>query len=711
MHENYLLRPVVLFLLHRFVRLKITGLEHFHEAGDRCVIICNHQSYLDPLILGAVLPEKPAFAINIFQADKWYFRWLDKVATLYKLDPSKPMVMKSLIQDLRKGSHKVVIFPEGRITTSGGIMKVYEGTSKIVEKTGATILPIRIDGAEYSKFSRMERFLKQRWRPQVRVTVLPPYQPLEEGKDTPPHMIYDMMADAAFAASDYRRSLLSVILESYARDGGDHVVASDISRVDMKYKTLFLRSFVLSEALAKPLQDQRYVAVLLPNSLAVAATFVSLQMMGKIPCMLNFSSGKSNILHGCKIAGVKTVLTSRMFMEKAGLEEEIEALKAQYHVIFLEDVRETIGLKHKLTGLYKSKTRNSALRHVLANTKADDPAVILYTSGSEGVPKGVALSHANILSNIYQSCSRLDLRPSDVVFNALPTFHSFGLTIGLLMPLVRGIKTFLYPSPLHYRVVPDLLYDVDATIMLGTDTFYRGYARYADPYDFWNIRLAVAGAEKLKDSTRQLYWDKYDLTIMEGYGVTETSPVLSVNTPMHHKHGTVGRIFPGIATRLEPVEGLDKGGKLHIKGPNVMLGYLNPDAAGDINYLDGWYDTGDIVTLDEENYITIQGRAKRFAKIGGEMVSLMMVENLASVLDNDSGHAAITAPDEKKGEHVVLYSESNTLSREQLIKQAGVQGISELHVPKHVVQVDEIPRLGNGKIDYVTLQKMHGEKR
>lgn len=699
----------MLGILKRWLHLKVHGMEHYHEAGDKCVIICNHQSYLDPLILGTILPKKPGFAINIFQAEKWYFRWLDKVATLYKLDPSKPMVMKRLIQDLRKEG-KVVIFPEGRITTTGGIMKVYEGTSKILEKTGASILPIRIDGADYSKFSRMGKFLRQYWFPKITVTILPPHKPLLEGQEPHPHLIYDMMVDAAYAASDNRRHILSAIMDSYERNGAKHIVASDITRVDMSYKALITRSFVLGEALKATLEGQKYVGVLLPNSLAITATFVSLQMYGKVPCMLNFSSGKSNILHGCKIAGVKTVLTSKVFMEKAGLEAEIEALQSDYNVIFLEDIRETISLKHKLTGLYKAKTRTKTLAPLLQNTNPDDPAVILYTSGSEGAPKGVALSHANLLSNISQCLSQLDLKPSEIVFNALPTFHSFGLTVGLLMPLVHGIKTFLYPSPLHYRVIPDLLYDVDATVMLGTDTFYRGYARYAHPYDFWNVRLAVTGAEKLKDSTRELYWQKYNLTIYEGYGVTETSPVLSVNTPMQCKHGTVGRLCTAIDARIEPVEGLSEGGRLFVKGPNIMLGYLKPDEQGVIVPQGEWYDTGDIVSIDDEGYINILGRAKRFAKIGGEMVSLMRVENLAASINNDYVHAAISIPDDKKGERIILYTECHDLSRDQIIRQVSEEGVTELHVPKEVLHIEEIPKLGNGKIDYINLQKVHQDK-
>ena len=307
----------------------------------------------------------------------------------------------------------------------------------------------------------------------------------------------------------------------------------------MGYRQLFTRAFVLSEKLRV---QGNYVAVMLPNSLAAMVTFVSLHMLGKIPCMLNFSSGPANILHACRIATVNTVLTSRSFVEKGKLEAIIEALQKDYEIIYLEDVRKTITLQDKLDGFFKALWPCETLRPVLAKTKPDDPAVIIYTSGSEGTPKGVALSHANLLANIYQARARLDLMPCDIVFNALPVFHSFGLTVGMVLPLVSGIQTFLYPTPLHYRIIPDLVYDTDATVMLGTDTFYQGYARYAHPYDFWNVRLAVAGAEKLKDPTRRTYAEKFGMAIMEGYGITETSPDFFPSIhPSSIKPGTVGR--------------------------------------------------------------------------------------------------------------------------------------------------------------------------
>jgi acyl-[acyl-carrier-protein]-phospholipid O-acyltransferase/long-chain-fatty-acid--[acyl-carrier-protein] ligase len=702
MLDDWILRPIFTALLKCLFGVRVMGREYYPLKAPGLIVICNHQSFLDPLLLAVLLPRKPAFAMNVFQAEKWYFRILMRLVKVYVLDPQKPMSMKSLIKDVEAGEH-VVIFPEGRITTSGGIMKIYEGVSLIIEKTGATVLPVTIDGAQYSKLSFLKGKVTQRWFPRIHMRIFLP-QALQDGQFSP-QKIYSLMTATKFESSPYRQPLLGAILTSMSRNGGKHVVANDINRQAMNYRQLFTKAFVMVEKLQPELEGEKNVGVLLPNSLAVAVTFVALHMLAKIPCMLNFSSGTPNMLHACKIANVKTVLTSRAFVEKAELQEAVKALDAEVTIFYLEDIRPQVTLADKLKALFFAYFPRLKLGRALWQTSPDDPAVVLYTSGSEGVPKGVALSHANILANIYQALARVDLNNSDHIFNAMPVFHSFGLTIGLLLPLVHGMKTFLYPTPLHYRIIPELVYDTDATVMLGTDTFLKGYARYAHPYDFWRIRFLVAGAEKLKDSTRQEWTERFNVNIFEGYGVTEASPVIAVNTPMQHKAGSVGRPLPAIECRLIKIEGIEHGGRLEVRGPNVMLGYLKADQPGMIQHQGEWYDTGDIVDIDEEGFITILGRAKRFAKIAGEMVSLQSVEDIASVVEPEFTHAAIAIPDERKGEQIVLYTESKTLTREQLINTVKSQGGQGLLLPQQVIYVEALPRLGNGKIDYLALKK------
>ncbi|HYC14314.1 MAG TPA: AMP-binding protein, partial [Stellaceae bacterium] len=285
--------------------------------------------------------------------------------------------------------------------------------------------------------------------------------------------------------------------------------------------------------------------------------------------------------------------------------------------------------------------------------------------------------------------------------------HSFGMTGALILPLSFGVKTFLYPSPLHYRIVPELAYDTNATILFGTDTFLTGYARAGHPYDFYSVRYVFAGAERVREETRRLWMDRFGLRILEGYGTTETSPVLAINTPMHFKAGTVGRLLPGIKTRLEPVEGIADGGRLMVSGPNIMLGYLRAGAPDTLEPPpQGWYDTGDIVAIDHEDFVAIKGRAKRFAKVAGEMISLAAVEAQASTLWPEHRHAAIALPDPRKGEQVVLLTDNPAASVGDLLANARAHGIAEVLVPRLVLPVPAVPLLGTGKIDYAAARSL-----
>ncbi len=421
---------------------------------------------------------------------------------------------------------------------------------------------------------------------------------------------------------------------------------------------------------------------------------------GRVPAMINFTAGLTSILSACKAAGVATIVTSRAFVEKGNLGPLIDQLARQVSIVYLEDVRKAIGLADKMRGLIDAKTP-------LVKRNPDDPAVILFTSGSEGAPKGVVLSHRNMLANAAQAAARIDFGRTDKVFNVLPVFHSFGLTVGLILPLVSGVPLYLYPSPLHYRTVPELVYGVNATIMFGTDTFLAGYARMAHAYDFRSLRYILAGAEPVKESTRRTYLEKFGLRILEGYGVTETAPVLAINTPMFNKHGTVGRLMPGVEARLEAVPGIDEGGRLFVRGPNVMLGYLQAENSGVIEPPpQRWHDTGDIVSIDGQGFVTIKGRAKRFAKIGGEMISLAAVEMLAAELWPQALSAAAAVPDLRKGERLILFTQHAAATRSSFQAFAKSRGTSDLMIPSDVLVLEKIPVLGTGKVDNVAVAKL-----
>ena len=449
-------------------------------------------------------------------------------------------------------------------------------------------------------------------------------------------------------------------------------------------------------------QPGENVGVLLPNSCKTLVLILGVQLYERIPAMLNFSIGADGMASACRTGQIETVLTSRKFVEVAHLGGEIALLEKQVKVIYLEDMAASLNSMDKLSGWVLGKTAGFWYRSRPSQT--DDPAVVLFTSGSEGEPKGVVLSHANLLANHKQIKARIDFTPRDVVLNTLPMFHSFGFTVGALLPVLNGMTCFFYPSPLHFSVIPEMAYDIGATIMFGTNTFFAAYAKKAHPYDFHKMRYMVAGAEKLQESTRQTWMDKFGIRILEGYGATETAPVTSVNTPIDYKAGSVGRFMPEMLHKLEPVPGIENAGRLHVAGPNIMLGYLLPDKPGVIIppnspiYGEGWYDTGDIVRVDEDGFIFIQGRIKRFAKISGEMVSLAAVEHLAMHAWPDAQHAAVSLPESKKGEQLVLLTTQKGATAKSLADSS--PGVASICLPKKVFVLDNLPLLATGKMDY-----------
>jgi acyl-[acyl-carrier-protein]-phospholipid O-acyltransferase/long-chain-fatty-acid--[acyl-carrier-protein] ligase len=706
-----MIKIMLRWILARLFRVKVVGLENYQKAGARVLIAANHSSYLDPILLWVFLPDEVTFAINTHIAQHWWVRPALRFAKVFPMDPTQPLSVKALTHYLKE-DRKAVIFPEGRITVTGALMKIYDGAGLIAEKSGATVLPIRIDGTQYTIFSRLHGVVRLRWFPPITLNILPPREVSPPSEITGPErrhqvglMLSDLMSEMMFETSNYRRTVFSALLDARRTHGGGHRVLEDVQRKPLSYDRLIAQVLALGRKLAEKTEDGEAVGLLLPNLSGTVAAFLGLQVHGRLPAMLNFSAGTRNLLSSCATAKIKTVVTARRFVATAKLEESVEALSEKARVIYLEDLGRELGAWDKLRAFLAALTADYWYR---GRRNPDDPAVILFTSGSEGEPKGVVLSHANLLSNREQLAARFDFNAQDVILNVLPVFHAFGLTAGTLLPLLSGMRLFLYPSPLHYRIIPEVAYDINATILFGTNTFLHGYAKHAHPYDFYSVRYVFAGAEKLQADTRKLWAEKFGLRVLEGYGATETSPVLSANTPMYYREGTVGRFFPGIQWRLEEVPGVTEGGRLHVTGPNVMLGYLRPGHSGELEppasqYGLGWYDTGDIVRIDEEGFVSILGRVKRFAKIGGEMVSLNAVEELAARIWPGQRHAAVALSDPKKGEKIVLATEYRNADRAELTARAQQEGVGELCLPKDIRVLKELPLLATGKVDYPAL--------
>lgn len=703
-----LLRSVFQAVLGILFRVRLTGMDNIKKAGSNAIIIANHTSLLDGLLIAAFMPEKVTFAINTEWTKTWYVKLFGLVVRFLPVDPTSPFSIREMIDEVKSGS-KLMIFPEGRITTTGGLMKVYEGAGVIAEKANARILPVRINGAQYSKLSYMNNKFKTRMFPKITMSILKPMKihiPAEiKGRDRR-HVtsvkLYELMADMIYKTSDIEENLFTSLIDAAKTHGWAHKIAEDITRRPLSYNAFIKKAYVLGAAYEQAFADDKYIGLMLPNMLVNVISFFALQSVDKVPVMLNFTQGTTQVTSSLKTVGVKTVITSRKFIEQARLERLEESIAATgVNLVYLEDFAPKISLKTKIRGFARHLTNR------LPQHKADDTAVVLFTSGSEGMPKAVLLSHKNLQVNRYQVSTVIAFNSTDIFFNALPLFHSFGLSVGTVLTLLFGVRTFFYPSPLHYRIVPELVYDTNATIICGTDTFFYGYGRMGHPYDFYNVKYAVVGGEKLKDQTFNLWMEKFGVRLLEGYGTTETAPVLCINTPMHRKKGSVGRLLPGISCKLEPVEGIEEGGKLLVSGDNIMQGYMKADKPETLQPLpDKWYDTGDIVSIDQDGFVTIHGRAKRFAKIAGEMVSLTAVESALDKLYNGTMQGIVTLPDEKKGEQLIFVTAAENASLTEIKAFFKQEGFSELWVPQKVVYMKKPPVLGTGKFDYQTARQL-----
>ncbi len=692
-------------------RVRVAGA--LPDVRSRLLVVANHESFLDGLLLGLFLPLDPVFVVHTGVVRNPLFRLMLSLVDYLAVDPTSPMAMKKVIRLIEEG-RPVVIFPEGRITTTGSLMKTYDGPAFVAAKTGATILPVRIDGAARSYFSRLAAHVPKRLFPQISLFLRPtttipmPVAPTaRQRRRKAGEAMRRLMQDMIFATRP-TQTLFEALLDAADIQGHGHTLVEDLKQIEYTYRDLIKMSLVLGRmAVRRYSWYDRSIGLLLPNVAPTLALIFGLTAHRRTVAMLNYTAGVDGMQAACAAAHIGTVISSRAFVEQAKLGDKLAALDG-VRIVWLEDLRDEISLADKL---WLMAWALPFPRAALPAGSPEDAAVVLFTSGSEGKPKGVVLSHRALLANIAQIRAVVDFSIDDKILNALPLFHSFGLTAGGLLPVLAGAKVFLYPSPLHYRVIPELAYDRGCTVLFGTSTFLGNYAKFAHPYDFYRLRYVVAGAEKLSLAVRDLWFEKFGLRIFEGYGATETAPVLAVNTPMAYKTGTVGNLLPGIEHQLVPVPGIEQGGMLHVRGPNVMAGYLKGDRPGVLqppasDLGEGWYETGDIVDIDAEGFVKIIGRVKRFAKIAGEMVSLEVVEKLAVAAASTAQHAASSQPDASKGEALVLFTTDPTLGREQLAASARELGLPELAVPRKIVRVDALPLLGTGKVDYVTLKKM-----
>jgi acyl-[acyl-carrier-protein]-phospholipid O-acyltransferase/long-chain-fatty-acid--[acyl-carrier-protein] ligase len=700
------------FLLRVLYRFRAYDLDALKTPGP-VLLIPNHCSWLDWLFLWVCLDDDWKFVTSSGAAQaSWLHRKIMINRYTLPIDTNSPYVVKRMAEFL-KGGGRLVLFAEGRLSRTGTLMKLFDGTGFLIFKTKAKVITAYLRGAERLPYSPNPG--RKKWLPKVTAhfsaaLVAPELGDISttRARALLTNWLRDQVVRQQFEVETKfgAQNVFSAVAES-ARMRPDQLILEDATQQKLTYRKLMVGTDVLAGALSGRVAGGERVGVLLPNVNATPVVILALWRLVKVPAVLNFSSGIATMLACANLAGLKHIVTSRAFLERAKLKAD-DFVKAGVALIYLEDVR---------AGITGSRKFLTLLRHVFLQPSAFSlqpsptaSAVIVFTSGSEGVPKGVELTHGNILANIRQMLAVTDLTDCDRIFNCLPLFHSFGLTVGTFLPLVRGLYVFLYPSPLHYRMVPSALYDRDCTVFLSTNTFLNGYARKGHPYDFRSLRYLFAAAEKLQEATALAWAQKYGVRILEGYGATECAPCVSVNTPLEPRYGSVGRLLPGMEHKLEKVEGVEDGGRLFVRGPNVMKGYLNANANAKFLALGGWYDTGDIVSVDAEGYLHIRGRMKRFAKVSGEMVSLTAVEDaLAGAFPHYGLRcqvAVITRPDENKGEALIAVTNEPKLTLNEIRDAIKAKGLTNLSVPREIKVVKEIPKLGTGKVNHRELQAL-----
>ena len=709
-------------LLHLLLRLLFRF--RAHDAGalrtpGPVLLIPNHSSWLDWLFVAAVLDDDWRFVTSSTAAElSWFHRRIMVNRRTFPVDTTSPYAVREMAEYLGRGG-RLVLFAEGRISLTGSLMKIYDGTGFLINQTGARVVTCYLRGANRLHFVRHPGW--RRWFPPVtahfsEALAAPDMSAFAHtvARQKLATWLRDQLVRQQFEVEmQFGPPNLLAAIAATARHTPGRIALEDATFQELSYRRLMAGADLLAGAwtrLLGPTRGER-VGVLLPNVNGLPVTLLALWAAGKVPAVLNFSTGAPIMLACAQLAGLRQVITSRQFLAKAKL--NLAPLEqAGIRFICLEDVRAKLSAAGRLVAFGRHLLDCGAgLRR--APLAPGDTAVILFTSGSEGAPKGVELTHRNLLANIRQALAVMDLTDRDRFFNALPLFHSFGLTGGALLPLVRGCYSFQYPSPLHYRVVPTLVYDRACTVLMGTNTFLNGYARKAHPYDFSTLRYLIAGAEKVLSATVDTWSRKFGVRILEGYGATECSPIISLNSRMEPGAGTAGKAMPGLQCRLEAVEGVSEGGRLFVRGPNVMRGYLNPEANSAFQALGGWYDTGDIVRIDDDGYLHILGRMKRFAKVSGEMVSLTAVEDALAGAFPQLGLrcqvAVLAVPDDEKGEKLVAVTNEPRLQLAEVRAAVRAKGLGNLCAPRELRVVRTIPKLGTGKTDHRTLQRQLAE--
>ena len=727
-----LIRVLAAILMRRKYNLQVLGFENMPRAGTGVLMLGNHISWLDWAMIQMACPRHIHFVMEKTIYERWYLKWFLSLYKVVPISAGSNRTALNKVRDLLNDGQVVCLFPEGAISHTGQIGEFKRGFERACEDANGVILPFYLRGLWGSRFSRSTDKMKSLRRSGLKRDVIVAY-----GKPLPINStaitVKKKVTELSIHAWDEHTNGLEALPQSFirtAKQGMSDMAIADVQGDPLSYRRLLTACTIFSRRL-KRAEGQR-LGILMPTSSAGAIANMAALFAGKTLVNLNFTASEQALLSAMEQAEVKTILTAHKFITKLNARGiDTAPLLAGKDVIYMEDVKAGVSkVEGLLTMLMVSVLPAGILsRWYGRHSRLHDTAAILFSSGSEGAPKGVMLSHRNILANLKQIADVLNVRDEDCIMATLPLFHAFGLTVTCFMPLLEGIPVVCHPDPTDAQNIGKGVARYKATMMCATSTFLRLYTRNKrlHPLMFSSLRIAVAGAERLDPKIQQDFEQRFKVPIVEGYGCTETTPVAGVNLPDHlspegwfvqegTRAGTVGLALPGSTFRIvDPVslEELPTGeeGLILIGGTQIMQGYLNnPEKTADVVVeMDGlrWYKSGDKGRVDEDGFLTIVDRYSRFAKLGGEMVSLGAVETeIRRIIQRDEAHddvrlVAVNLPDEKKGEKVVLLIEALAdLTPDQLRSNLVEAGLQPLMLPAKIFTVDEVPVLGSGKTDY-----------
>jgi acyl-[acyl-carrier-protein]-phospholipid O-acyltransferase/long-chain-fatty-acid--[acyl-carrier-protein] ligase len=726
---DFLIRFALWMLTHTIYRIRIAGQENVPFRGP-ALLVCNHLSHVDALLVGASVQRFIRFMVYRpyyeIKALNWLFRLMKAIPISGGNRKEIVEAINRAREELRQG-HIVCIFAEGAISRTGNLLPFKRGFEKIVEGLDVPVIPVYLDRLWGSVFSFKEGRFFWKWPRKIPypVTVLfgTPLSSTVTASEA-----RQAISELGSEAAQYRRSSRDLLhlkfIETAKRRWFSFAMADSIGK-ELNYGSALVGSLLLSRIIGKRYQDDKLVGLLLPSSAAGALTNFAVLLAGKIPVNLNFTIGKEAMASAVQQCGIRTIVSSKTFLARLKLDE-------MDGMVFLEDLTQVITPLQKGLAVIAAFLLPSGFLGALYNRTALNPnslATVIFSSGSTGVPKGVMLSHHNILSNVEAIAQLFWVTGQDRMMGVLPFFHSFGFTGTLMFPLIAGFGVVYHTNPMDAKTIGELVSKYRATILISTPTFSVGYLRRCSAQEFSTLRYAIVGAEKLREPIAKTFKEKFGLDLLEGYGCTEMGPVVAVNIPdvqdgrerqTGYRPGTVGHPVPGVAAKVvDPETGKARTpgeeGLLLVKGPSRMMGYWGEPEKTAEAFQDGWYVTGDIASMDDDGFISITDRVSRFSKIGGEMVPHVKIEEAIHEILGDESCVITSIPDQQKGERLVVFYTHKEIAPDDLWNRLNQTHLPKLWIPKResLHLVETIPLLGTGKVDLKKLRdiaiKMAGE--